>query len=101
MRRGKPSVRLRWTPTASRNLEAIEDRIERDNPLAAVEVVLEILRRVEALKDHPGLGRPGRVEGTRELVITGLPYIVPYLVEGEQVIILRVLHAARKWPKKF
>lgn len=94
-------MRLQWTPTASRNLEAIEAYIERDNLLAALETVLEILRQVEVLKDHPGLGRPGRVEGTRELVITGLPYIVPYLVEGERVIVLRVLHAARKWPKKF
>ncbi len=93
-------MRLQWTTTASRNLEAIETYIERDNPLAAVDVVLEILRQVDALKDHPGLGRPGRVEGTRELIIAGLPYIVPYLVEGERVIILRVLHAARKWPKK-
>ena len=94
-------MRLQWTPTASGNLEAIEAYIARDNPLAAIDVVLEILRQVEALKDHPGLGRPGRVEGTRELVISGLPYIVPYLVEGERIIVLRVLHAARKWPKKF
>ena len=94
-------MRLQWTPTASGNLEAIEAYIARDNPLAAIDVVLEILRQVEALKDHPGLGRPGRVAGTRELVISGLPYIVPYVIEDERVIILRVLHAARKWPKKF
>ncbi len=94
-------MRLQWTLTASRNLEAVEAYIERENPVAALETVLEILRQVDVLKNHPGLGRPGRVEGTRELVITGLPYIVPYLVEGERIIVLRVLHAARKWPKKF
>ncbi len=94
-------MRLLWTRTASRNLEAIEAYIERDNPLAAAETVLEILRQVEMLNDHLGLGRPGRVESTRELVITGLPYVVAYLVEAERIIVLRVLHAARKWPKKF
>ena len=94
-------MRLQWTPTARGNLEAIEAYIGRENPLAAIEAVLEILRQVDLLKDHPGLGRPGRVAGTRELVITDLPSIVPYLVEGERIIVLRVLHAARKWPKKF
>ena len=94
-------MRLQWTPSASRHLEAIEAYIGDDNPLAAVDTVLEILRQVELLKEHPRIGRPGRVEGTRELIIAGLPYLVPYLIEDERIIILRVLHAARKWPEQF
>ena len=53
---------------------------------------------VELLATHPASGRIGRVPGTRELVITGTPYIVPYRVRGDAVEILRVFHGARKWP---
>ncbi len=49
---------------------------------------------------HPGLGWPGRVPNARELVITGTPYVVPYRVLGDRVEVLRVLHAAKRWPKK-
>jgi toxin ParE1/3/4 len=61
----------------------------------------KILHQIDALKDRPGLGRPGRVQGTRELAIAGPPYTVAYLVEDERIVILWVLHAARKWPEKF
>jgi toxin ParE1/3/4 len=53
------------------------------------------------LAEHPGMGRPGRVEDTRELVVTGLPYVVPYIHERDTVTILRVLHGAMKWPRRF
>jgi len=53
------------------------------------------------LADHPGMGRPGRVDGTRELVIAGLPYVVAYFHQGDTVTVLRVLHGAMKWPKRF
>jgi toxin ParE1/3/4 len=51
--------------------------------------------------DYSNLGRTGRVAGTRELVIAGLPYIVPYYLKGQEVRILAVMHAARKWPDEF
>ncbi len=69
-------MRLRWTHSASRDLELIEEHISRDNPGAAVDAVLEIIRQAELLTDYPDMGRVGRVEGTRELVIVGLPYVV-------------------------
>jgi toxin ParE1/3/4 len=53
------------------------------------------------LIQHPNFGRPGRVEGTRELVIAGLPFIVPYEVTGSEIRILAILHASRKWPDTF
>ena len=56
---------------------------------------------VEHLAMSPGLGRPGRVAGTRELVVSGIPYIVPYRVKGEVVQIITVLHGAQKWPERF
>lgn len=94
-------MRLEWTPAADRDLDSVEQFISRDNPSAAIETVLEIIRLVEMLAEHPGIGRPGRVHGTRELVIAGLPYVVAYLHRGDTVTILRVLHGAMKWPKRF
>jgi toxin ParE1/3/4 len=93
-------VRLKWTRAASLDLEDVEEYISRDNPDTAIDKVLEIIRHVERLANHPGSGRPGRVEGTRELVLAGLPYVVPYLHREDTIIILRVLHEAMKWPRR-
>jgi toxin ParE1/3/4 len=72
-----------------------------DNPAAAARLVETIARTVELLAQHPGLGRPGRVEGTRELVVADTPYLLPYRVRNNVVEILRVFHGARKSPQKF
>lgn len=94
-------MRVNWLRTALANLEAEAEYIARDSPAAAARVVSAIQRSVEQLRKHPALGRPGRVPGTRELVITGTPYIIPYRVRGDRVEVLRVFHAARKWPPSF
>jgi toxin ParE1/3/4 len=94
-------VRLKWTRAANRDLDLVEQFISRDNRGAAIETVLEIIRHVGMLSEHPGIGRPGRVASTRELVIAGMPYVVAYLHQGDTVTILRVLHGAMKWPKRF
>jgi len=91
-------VRVRWLQTARAKLESEAQYIARDNPLAAARVVVSIAEAVERLRDFPALGRPGRVIGTRELVVPGTPYIVPYRVRNDRLEILRVFHAARKWP---
>ena len=72
-----------------------------DNPTAAAEVAQRIWDVSQMLADQPGMGRPGRVAGTRELVIAGLPYILPYVEKAGVVTILRVMHTSMKWPKKF
>jgi toxin ParE1/3/4 len=51
------------------------------------------------LPDNPEMGRPGRVPGTRELVIPSTPFIVPYRLDGNTIQILRVFHGARRWPE--
>ncbi len=89
-------MRVRWLRTALANLDAEAEYIAEDNPAAAGRVVLRILRAVDLLKKNPAMGRAGRVVGTRELVVAGTPYIVPYRVRGEALEILRVFHAARK-----
>ena len=92
-------MRPRWTRLAEEDLEAIAAWIGQDNPAAACRVVLELIDQVEArLATHPASGRAGRVLGTRELVIAGLPYLVAYRVRDRQVEVLRVLHASRRWP---
>ena len=94
-------VRINWTEPAARALESIQDYIARDNRHAAWEVAQRIRHAFSQLEDHPQLGKAGRVRGTLELVIPGLPYIVPYRIKGKEVQILSVFHTARKWPGEF
>lgn len=94
-------MRVRWLRNALSNLDAEAEYIARDDAAAARRVVTNIRRAVENLQQFPALGRPGRVMGTRELVVPGTPYIVPYRVRSNTVEILRVFHAARRWPKHF
>jgi toxin ParE1/3/4 len=91
-----------WTDEALDDLAELRAYIARDNPAAALRVTLAIIQSVEEmLPDHPYIGRPGRVPGTRELVIQRTPYIVPYRVQDNRIEILRVYHAARRWPNEF
>jgi toxin ParE1/3/4 len=73
-------VRIQWTKGAKQNLKQVEDYIAQDNPRAAIDTVLKIIKSIEALADHPAMGRVGRIFNTRELIIGGTPYIVPYRV---------------------
>ncbi len=77
---------------------AIAEYIARDNPTAAYAVHEAIRRQVGRLADHPRIGRPGRIKGTRELVVSGTPYIVAYRAAANEVTILRILHGAQRWP---
>lgn len=94
-------MRVRWLRRALQNLDEEAEYIARDDPDAAAQMVDRIATSVERIATHPALGRTGRVPGTRELVVSGTPYVVPYRVRGETVEILRVFHGARKWPEKF
>ena len=93
-------MRVRWLRTALRNLEDEAAYIARDDPAAAARAVARVRRAIEHLSDHPEVGRPGRVAGTRELVVTGTPYVIPYRVRRDEVEILRVFHGARRWPRR-
>lgn len=94
-------MRIQWTEKARQDLNHIEQYISEDNPIAALKTVITIINSVESnLSVHPGIGRPGQYPQTRELVITGTPYVVPYQVVGEIVSIIRVLHGAMQWPDK-
>jgi toxin ParE1/3/4 len=76
--------------------------LSQDNPAAAQRVTLHIIQNVEILlPNNPEMGRPGRVPGTRELVIPRTPFIVPYRLVGNTIQILRVFHGAHRWPETF
>ena len=91
-----------WSPQAVADLAALRAYIAEDNKAAAQRTALHIIRNIEELlSDNPGIGRPGRVPGPRELVIPKTPYIVPYRVRDNRIQVLRVYHGARKWPERF
>jgi toxin ParE1/3/4 len=92
-------MRVRWFHRAVSDLEELRTFIEQDNPPAAIEQVIKIVDAVEGtLADHPQAGRPGRLHGTREIVVSGTPYLVAYRVRAGTVEVLRVLHSSRRWP---
>lgn len=86
-----------WTRRARRNLEDIGNYIALDNTAAAERTVRLIAERAAGLADCPRSGRSGSVAGTRELVVTGTPYILVYRIK-ERIQILRIRHAAQRWP---
>jgi toxin ParE1/3/4 len=94
-------LRIRWTKRASSQLAAAFDFVSEEN-LSAAEKQLDIIERaVEQLANFPEMGRPGRVYGTRELVVQSTPYIAAYRLKGSIVEILALLHGARRWPTQF
>jgi toxin ParE1/3/4 len=91
-------MRLVWTQHALADRDAIFKHIEADNPRAAVNVDNHIVTALRRILDFPESGRPGRIVGTRELVVPRTPYIAVYFVVADKVRILRVLHGAQTWP---
>jgi toxin ParE1/3/4 len=97
-------MKVRWTDPAQTDLFEILDYIARDDPYAAERVEQRLVNAVASLAQQPRRGRPGRIQGTRELVIPRLPYIVIYrIVERPlrpvgEIAVMRILHGARRWP---
>jgi toxin ParE1/3/4 len=73
------------------------DYIAQDNPAAALELDLEFEAKADPLPKHPKLYKPGRMKGTREIVVRP-NYVMVYAIEGDTITILRVLHTAQQWP---
>lgn len=89
-------MRIRWLRQAEKDLDCLFSYVARNSLLMAEKEVIRVTNAVEALETHSAIGRPGRVSGTRELVVP--PYIIAYRVKSGIVQILRVLHSARAWP---
>ena len=89
--------RIEWSLPALHDLRSAEEYIAGDNAAAAAKMASRVQEAVEYLADNPHIGRPGRLDSTRELVVSGTPFIVVYCVHEGIVYVLRVLHHARKW----
>ena len=95
-------IEIVWSPKALDDLQSLRAYIAENSPGAARRVAKRIVENVETLlSENPEIGRHGRVAGTRELVITRTPFVVPYRLRGSTVEVLRVYHGARKWPDQF
>jgi toxin ParE1/3/4 len=90
-------MRLRWTPDAAGDLESIAQRIQQSNPGTARKVIRTTLDSIELLIKFPHRGRSGALGGTRELILSPLPYIAVYRIKDQQVEILHIYHGAQDW----
>lgn len=94
-------MKVRYAGRALREIDAIWKHIALSSPKAAQGVEDRIQAAIARLGRFPESGRPGRVDGTRELVVPGLPYVAVYRIEDAGVLVLAVRHAARDWPGRF
>jgi toxin ParE1/3/4 len=94
---GGAGVEVRWTPSALRDLDSSGEYIKERKERAALRIGRRLEEAVLELTTFPNLGRPGRLRGTREVVVSGTPFVVIYRVRLDQVQVLRILHHARKW----
>lgn len=86
-----------WSLRAISHLTAIRTWIAKDSDVNAAGVASRILEAVDTLRTQPNMGRPGRLTGTRELVVSGTPYIIPYRVRRERIELLAVFDGRRQW----
>lgn len=93
-------MQIVWLKTALKNLDKIAEYIAEENPTVAGKMVEKIELQVSLLATQPASGRPGRVLGTRELVISSSHYLVPYDIKNNTVEVLRVFHTSRR-PRKY
>ena len=94
-------MKIRWLDDSIKDLTALRQYIAQENPTAARRVAKKIIQSVNLLLDQPGIGRAGRVPNSRELVVTGTLFLVPYRIKNNTIEILRVLHSAKQWPEEF
>ena len=93
-------MRCIWTDRAIYDLESVRFYVSSDNPIAGRKLVLRILKLANDLLHYSEMGRTGSLPGTRELVVSNTPYIIPYRVHEGAIEILRVLHSSRNWPEE-
>ena len=93
---------IEWTEQATRQLDQAHDYIALSNSEeVAARVIMRIATTVQQLATFPMSGRPGRVPGTRELVISNSPFVVAYIIDKERIVILAIYHGAQQWPEVF
>jgi toxin ParE1/3/4 len=93
-------IRVVWSRRATKHLRDLRDYIAKDSDRNAAMIANRILRAVELLQTQPEMGRPGRISGTRELVVPGTPYVIPYRLRRQSLELIAVFHGRQKWPAK-
>jgi len=93
-------VTVVWSARAIGHLADLRAYMARENPGAAARTATMLLAAVDRLAELPNLGRPGRVSGTRELVVPGTRYVIPYRLRAEHLEIIAVFHGRRRWPTR-
>jgi len=92
-------IQIEWSPSANKSKLAIVRRLMEVNLPAALALISTIETETSRLSTYPELGRLGRVQGTRELVISTTRYFVVYKIKSAgRITILRLLHSAQRWP---
>ncbi|MBC7926226.1 MAG: type II toxin-antitoxin system RelE/ParE family toxin [Bryobacteraceae bacterium] len=91
-------MRIRWTPAAVGDLQSISDYLKDHNPHYRQRTLRKLYEQIRGLKDTPYRGRPGRVEGTREILFPPMPYIAVYRVHEQSIEVWRVYHTSQDRP---
>ena len=88
-------MKIRWQRQAAADLAEIHAYLTENSPSLAHPTVIEIHRAIHSLGDMPLRGRPGVTKGTRELVLSRIPYLIVYRVQHNVVEVLYIRHTAR------
>jgi addiction module RelE/StbE family toxin len=91
---------IEWRSRALDDIASAQNYLSDRNPEAARRILERILQRSRELEDFPEMGKPGRLQGTRELLVPGSPYVLIYRIGCDAIDILRVLHTKRDWPPR-
>jgi toxin ParE1/3/4 len=92
-------MRIRWTGPARADLISHTDYLAQEDPTIADRLQDAIFHAVDLLSEYPRRGRPGWVQGTREIVLPDFPYIIVYEIQATDIHILRVWHGKQNWRK--
>lgn len=90
-------MRVRWTPAAATDLERLSKYLEGRHPRYRQPTMRKIYETIRALRDMPYCGRPGREDGTREILFLPLPYVAVYRVRDQSIEVLRIYHTSQNW----
>lgn len=89
-----------WTRAAIRDLTHMREYIARENPDAARETALKVIDAAERILQFPEVGRVGRANGIRELIVSGTRYLIVYRMKKKAIHFVRVLHGSQEWPRR-
>jgi len=93
-------VKVVWSPRTIGHLVRLRRYVAKDSEKNAALVASRIVRTVDLLESHPEIGRPGRIAGTRELLVPDTGYVIPYRVRREHLELIAVFHGRQKWPSR-